>query len=342
MKKKENTKTATYYSIDFANNKVVMLTKDEKQNSWESIPADVYTTISFNELLNDIIEFRTIFSDFENLKERLFSLLTREIALFHNTLKELYDIINNSSKYFTRYYTDYIYNFFLKERASIKAVILERSLKSAIESINNEFDKIRNAINYEYYFNLKSNSCIQVLDWDDIKYVIRSHDRNEIYHKADKLFSHLFYDLSYIIHNKKLYICKCKYCKKYFFGSENNDCCGDTSCKSKHLNILKNEKRRKKSKGPYEIHITALNDYLSQQTFQLKAIVQEDMYYVNKLKSRNGEFRNRLKDEIERCRTENIIPGHDQDVFLHKLEAEIYIYRTKIADEWKSNNHSNI
>ncbi len=79
----------------------------------------------------------------------------------------------------------------------------------------------------------------------------------------------------------------------------------------------KNEKRRKKSKGPYEIHITALNDYLSQQTFQLKAIVQEDMYYVNKLKSRNGEFRNRLKDEIERCRIENIIPGHDQDVFLH-------------------------
>ena len=64
------------------------------------------------------------------------------------------------------------------------------------------------------------------------------------------------------------------------------------------------------------------------------------MYYVNKFKSRNDEYRQRLKDEIERCKIENIIPGSDQDIFLHRLETEIFIYRTKIADEWKSNNHS--
>lgn len=342
MKKKEKQKTTTYYSIDFTNNKVVMLSKLDNKNSWESIPADAYTTISFDELLNDIIEFRTVFSDFVNLKERVIPLLSGDGTLFRNTIKELYDIINNSSKYFTRYYADYIYNYFIEQKDSINFVILQKSLANAIKRIDNKFNVINKTINYEHYFNLKSNCNIQVINFDDKKYVIRSQDRNEIYHEADILFSNLFYDLSSIIHNKKLHICKCKYCKKFFFGSKNNVCCINPACKDKHLHIIKNEQRKKKSNSLYGIHLTKLNSYLSQQTHQLKSIVQEDMYYVNKFKSRNGEFRQRLKDEIERCRIENIIPGSDQDVFLKKLQAEIFIYRTKIADEWKYNYHSNI
>jgi len=339
LKKKEERKITTYYSIDFTNNKVIFLTAEQNLTSWESIPADAYTTISFDEILNDIIEFRALFLNFENLKDRLISLLPGDGAVFHNTLKELYSIYINSSNYFTRYYNDYIYNFYVKERDSIKAIILDKTLKSAIDNINNEYNRIRKATNYKYYFSLNSNCSIQVISCEEKKYVIRSHDRNEIYYEANILLSNLFYDLSSIIQNKKLNICRCKYCKSFFFGSKNNVCCNDVSCRDKHLHIIKNEQRREKSKDPYVKHITLLNDYLSQQTYQLKAIVQENMNFVDKFKSRNSEFRQKMKDEIERCRIENIIPGPDQDIFLKKLQAEIFVYRTRIADEWKSKNN---
>ena len=98
----------------------------------------------------------------------------------------------------------------------------------------------------------------------------------------------------------------------------------------------KNEKRRNKAKDPYEVHKTKLTTYLSQHASALKATVQEDMKYVNKFKARNSEFQQRMQDEIERCRAENIIPGDEQDKLLQKIEAEIVVYQSQIEAEWRS------
>lgn len=82
--------------------------------------------------------------------------------------------------------------------------------------------------------------------------------------------------------------------------------------------------------------MSKLSSYLSQHTSTLKANIQEDMRYVEKFKSRNGEFKDRLRTEIERCIAENIIPGEEQDTFLQKLEAEITIYQSQIEAEWRA------
>ena len=54
------------------------------------------------------------------------------------------------------------------------------------------------------------------------------------------------------------------------------------------------------------------------------------------LGSRNSEFKQRMQDEIERCRAENIIPGPEQDKLLQKIEAEIVVFQSQIEDEWRA------
>ena len=81
--------------------------------------------------------------------------------------------------------------------------------------------------------------------------------------------------------------------------------------------------------------------YLSQHTYILKGNVHDDMFYVERFKSRNAEFRARMRAEIERCSAENIIPSVEQDVFLKKLEAEIYMYQLQIEEEWRKQQKQN-
>ncbi len=88
--------------------------------------------------------------------------------------------------------------------------------------------------------------------------------------------------------------------------------------------------------GPYNTHMFRLTTYLSQHTSGLKTAVQEDMRYVEKFKSRNAEFKARMKEEIDRCQAENIIPGNEQEALLKKLEAEIVVYQSQIEAEWRA------
>ena len=60
------------------------------------------------------------------------------------------------------------------------------------------------------------------------------------------------------------------------------------------------------------------------------------MEYVNKFKARNSEFKQRMQDEIEHCRAENIILGDEQDKLLQKIETEIVVYQSQIVDEWRA------
>ncbi len=251
------------------------------------------------------------------------------------TCKKCAEIFN----FFTRYYSDTLRDVFTEAREDIDkagAFFNTRALKKSTEYVNEVFNHIREVMRDDWNFDFNSESDMKAFRLSFDKIIIRGNDRNDIYTVADTALVNFFYDFSFAIHKMKLYVCDCKYCHKRYLGSRNSVCCDSKDCQSLYQRDMKNEKRRTKAKDPYEVHKTKLTTYLSQHTSALKATVQEDMKYVNKFKSRNSEFKQRMQDEIERCRAENIIPGDEQDKLLQKIEAEIVVYQSQIEAEWRA------
>lgn len=240
-----------------------------------------------------------------------FDEICRELTAFCNNSSE------NSTDFFTRYCSDTLGNLNEAVNKYSENVCEAVKIMSDVRDLNSEGSMKAFKHHYEEIF-------------------IRGNGRNDMYTIADTALDNFFYDFSFAILEMKLYVCDCKYCGKWFLGIKNAICCDSEECQALHRRDTKNEKRRAKAKAPYEVHITKLTSYLSQHTSSLKAAVQEDMEYVDKFKARNSEFKRRMREEIERCRAEDITPGKEQDKLLKNLEDDIADYQAQIEAEWKA------
>lgn len=334
----ENRKILLYRIDEQAKNVIFVVTEDNPE-LWGNISEDMQTVLSFDEVFRDITEFRNGFLDYEQLTDELIGAINGRGAVFREILERFDDNRLNSFNFFTRYYSDTLRDIFLSARADINkagAFFNTRALKKSTEYVNEVFNNIREVMRDDWNFDFNSESDMKVFRLSFDKIIIRGNDRNDIYTVADTALVNFFYDFSFAIHSKKLYVCSCKYCGKVFLGKKNAVCCDGEECQAAYQHDKKNEKRRAKSKDTYNEHMTKLTTYLSQHTSGLKAAVQEDMRYVNKFKSRNAEFKARMKAEIDRCQAENIIPGDEQTALLRKLEAEIVVYQSQIEAEWRA------
>ncbi len=327
------------YRIDEQDKNVIFAVTEDNESIWRNIPEDAYTVISFNDIFRDITEFRNGFLDYEQLTDELISAINSRNEVYKDILAKFDNNCMNNFNFFTRYYSDTLRDVFTEARADIdKAGTLFniRVLKKSTEYVNDVFNHIREVMRDDWNFDFNSESELQVMKVSCDKIIIRGSDRNEVYTIADTALVNFFYDFSFVIHKLKLYVCNCKYCSKKFLGEKNSGCRKVKECLTLYQRDKKNEKRRTKAKDPYEVHKSKLTSYLSQHTSTLKAIVQEDMKYVNKFKARNSEFKKRMQEEIERCRAENIIPGAEQYKLLKKIEAEIVVYKSQIENEWRA------
>ena len=334
----ENKKILLYHIDEQAKNVIFVVTEDDEK-VWGNISEDMQTVLSFDEIFRDITEFRDSFLDYEKLTDELIGAINGRGEVFRGILARFDDNRLNSFNFFTRYYSDTLRDIFLSAREDIEkagAFHNTRALKKATGYVGEVFNNIREVMRDDWNFDFNSESDMKAFRVKYDKVIIRGNDRNDIYTVADTALVNFFYDFSFAIHSRKLYVCSCKYCSKVFLGKKNAVCCDREKCQTLYQHDTKNEKRRTKAKDPYNAHMSKLSSYLSQHTSTLKANVQEDMRYVEKFKSRNGEFKDRLRTEIERCIAENIIPGEKQDTFLQKLEAEITIYQSQIEAEWRA------
>lgn len=335
----EQDKKILLYQIDEQSKNVVFAVTDDTETAWASITTDVQTVISFDDIFKDITAFRESFLDYEQLTDELIGAINGRGEVFREILSRFDDMRLKSFNFFTRYYSDTLRDIFMSARADIEksgALFNTRALKKSTEYVNRVFNEIREVMRDDWNFDFNSECDLQAFRISSDKIIVRGNDQNEVYTVADTSLLNFFYDFSYAIHRLKLYICHCKYCDRTFLGAKNSVCCDTGECQEKYQHDLKNEQRRATENDAYHKHLTKLNRYLSQHTYILKANVQEDISYVERFKSRNAEFRARMRAEIERCNAENIIPGAEQEAFLKKLEAEIYMYQLQIEEEWRA------
>lgn len=335
----ENRKILLYRIDEQAKNVIFVVTENDPK-LWRNISEDMQTVLSFDEVFRDITEFRNGFLDYEQLTDELIGAINGRSAVFRKILERFDDNRLNSFNFFTRYYSDTLRDIFLSARADIYkagAFFNTRALKKSTEYVSDVFNHIREVMRDDWNFDFNSESDMKAFKLSFDKIIIRGNDRNDIYTVADTALVNFFYDFSFAIHSKKLYVCSCKYCGKVFLGKKNAVCCDGEECQAAYQREVKNAKRRDKEKEPYKKPIVTITDYISQAKYNLRNAVQDDSNIIAEFEDRKEGFKKKIKDKVAEYEAERrSTDDKEMKDFIKSLEGEISMCKYNLIDKYQS------
>lgn len=314
------------YRIDEQAKNVIFVVTEDNPELWGNISEDMQTVLSFDEVFRDITEFRNGFLDYEQLTDELIGAINGRDAVFREILERFDDNRLNSFNFFTRYYSDTLRDIFLSARADIDkagAFFNTRALKKSTEYVNEVFNNIREVMRDDWNFDFNTESAMKAFRLSFDKIIIRGNDRNNIYTVADTALVNFFYDFSFAIHSKKLYVCSCKYCGKVFLGKKNAVCCDGEECQAAYQHDKKNEKRRERDNGTYQKYKTRLSNYIGQQKTKLSAEVLDDPELVEKYDQQRKVFTKQMQDKLDEYEAKNRLPDEKLSAFYEKMKQDV-------------------
>ena len=333
------------YRIDEQAKNVIFVVVEDDEKLWGNISEDMQTVLSFDEIFRDITAFRDGFLDYEQLTDELIGAINGRGEVFRTILARFDDNRLNSFNFFTRYYSDTLRDIFLSARADIDkagAFHNTRTLKKVTGYVNEVFNNIREVMRDDWNFDFNSESDMKAFRVKYDKVIIRGNDRNDIYTVADTALVNFFYDFSFAIHSRKLYVCRCKYCGKVFLGMKNAVCCDGEECQAAYQHELKNEKRRERDNGTYQKYKTRLSNYIGQQKPKLSSRVNEDSEVLAKFDKERKVYTKILKDKIEEYQAENRLPDDEMEQFYIQLRKKFARFWTGLAVEWEKEHRGEL
>lgn len=331
----ENKKILLYRIDEQAKNVIFVVTGDNAE-IWKNISEDMQTVLSFDNIFHDITEFRNGFLDYEQLTDELIGAINGRGAVFREILERFDDNCLNSFNFFTRYYSDTLRDVFLSARHDIDkagAFFNTRALKKSIDYVNEVFNNIREIMRDDWNFDFNSESDLQAFRLSFDKVIIRGNDRNDIYTVADTALVNFFYDFSFAIHSRRLYVCGCKYCGKHFLGMKNAVACDSDSCQANYQREVKNAKRRERDNSTYKVYRTRLSNYIGQQKSKLPAEVLDDPELVEKFDQQRKVFTKQMQDRLDEYEAENRLPDKSLDDYYEKMKQDIMSFVYSLETE---------
>lgn len=314
------------YRIDEQAKIVVFVVTEDNEKAWGNITEDNQTVLSFDNIFSDITEFRNSFLDYEQLTDELIGAINGRSAVFREILERFDDNRLNSFNFFTRYYSDMLREIFLSARQEIDkagAFFNTRALKKSTEYVNEVFNNIREVMRDDWNFDFNSESDMKAFRVKYDKVIIRGNDRNDIYTVADTALVNFFYDFSFAIHSRKLYVCNCKYCGKVFLGKRNAVACDAENCQAVYHREVKNTKRRERDNSTYKVYRTRLSNYIGQQKTKLPADVLDDPALVKKFDEQRKVFTKQMQYRLDEYEAENRLPDKALDDFYEKMKQDV-------------------
>lgn len=321
----ENKKVLLYRIDEQAKNVIFVVTEDDEK-VWGNISEDMQTILSFDEIFRDITEFRNGFLDYEQLTDELIGAINGRGEVFRAILARFDDNRLNSFNFFTRCYSDTLREIFLSARQEIdKAVAIHNTitLKKVTGYVNEVFNNIREVMRDDWNFDFNSESDMKAFRVKYDKVIIRGNDRNDIYTVADTALVNFFYDFSFAIHSRKLYVCSCKYCSKIFLGMKNAVACNADNCQAAYQREVKNAKRRERDNGTYKVYRTRLSNYIGQQKTKLPAEVLDNPELVKKFDEQRKVFTAILTKKLSEYEVEHRLPDKELDSFYEKMKQDV-------------------
>lgn len=255
-------------SIVWSVNKNELLSAFEKEK--------VYT---FDYILSQLEDFRNNRSEiFENLRITMMSGLNERVKVNELTKAVEPAVLENSDNIFFKYYSDLLTMSYknigepiLMPKDYVKEMFSHKKLvKTARAELQKQFDEILQAMNDERNFDYSATGKKLVATPKSRLAVIRTENTNIVYRIADKTLLTFFYEFSYSVFEAGLKVCECRFCHRYFLGTEEAVCCNREECLAENKK-LKNQQIRQKRKNSLYIHETDnYNAYVRNRKKELK------------------------------------------------------------------------
>jgi len=289
--------TITLYQIDRNRKSVAFLTcPDADEDIQKSCTAsDTAKTYSFDEILNQLENFRDNFFEFENLLDGMTENISKGREDNNNVLNAVENFRTaHSDNLFAVYYSEILLKYYNQGRQKINTLL--GTFRNATtgnhytqqqkDSLTEILSEIRNAVNDEWNFDFNTKKNTHLIRRTSNLIIIRGENLNQVWNITDDSLLNFYLDFSYAVNRLHVNVLRCPYCNKHYLGAENSPCCEKAECKSAYAK----SKRYAYENQTYVHERKAFKGYIRTKRNFLKNAVHNDSEIMQKFNDKADSF----------------------------------------------------
>lgn len=277
----------------------------------EKITEDDITSLSYDELLKDTIEFHQSFQQIKVFLSEQKALMRKAKDLADDQLKIL-DVFENDSNFLYKYYINRFRSIFKAEHSYVSKIewpTLICKTKDRIDIFLNNIDTITDPSYFSHFYTTTENKFLFESDFivqED--HALRRCAGANICIKGRlvkfnvSFFSLIeFYDdFSSKLSVSEAFVNKCKCCNNYFFGKKDALYCTAPSCQKEYKRIIRNKKEYDRTHAPDKQPIKAVDDCVSTTKSRLSEKTNNDKQLMSEYSIEAEKVKQEIRNEVER------------------------------------------
>ena len=303
--------TILLYRIVPEERRVEFIITQNDNDAIKKISEDDITSLSYDELLKDTIEFHQSFQQIKAIISEQKELMREDKKAADNQLKIL-DVFENDSNFLFKYYINRFRSIFTAEHSYVVKKEWRASkckTKDRIDIFLNNIDTITDPAYFSHFYTTTKSKLLFESDFiiqED--YALRRCIGAEIciqerLVKFDVSYFSLiefFYDFSSKLSASEAFVNKCKCCNNYFFGEKNALYCAAPSCQKEYKRIIRNKKEYDRTHAPDKQPIKAVDDCVSTTKSRLSEKTNNDKQLMSEYSIEAKKVKQEIRDEVER------------------------------------------
>jgi len=343
--------TVLLYRIIQEEKRVEFIITQNDNDAIKKITEDDIISLSYNELLNDTIEFHQSFPQIKAIISEQKELMRKDKKSADNQLKIL-DVFNNDSNFLFKYYINRFRSIFTAEHSYVSNIEWPSSkckTKYRIDIFLNNIETITDPEYFSHFYTTAENKLLSEPDFiiqED--HAIRRCVGGNIYIKGRLVkfdvsyFSliEFFDDFSSKLSISEAFVNKCKCCNNYFFGEKDASYCATSSCQKEYKRILKNKKEYDRTHTPDKQPIKAVDDIVSTTKNRLRKKINNDPHLMSEYLDEAENVKQEIRNEVERRKIEHQ-PFNDASMKnnILNIKSRIRNVYLDLIDRFKTQNN---
>ena len=334
--------TITLYQIDRNRKSVAFLTcPDADEDIQKSCTAsDTAKTYSFDEILNQLENFRDNFFEFENLLDGMTENISKGREDNNNVLNAVENFRTaHSDNLFAVYYSEILLKYYNQGRQKINTLL--GTFRNATtgnhytqqqkDSLTEILSEIRNAVNDEWNFDFNTKKNTHLIRRTSNLIIIRGENLNQVWNIADDSLLNFYLDFSYAVKRLGVSVLRCPYCNKHYLGTESSPCCEKSECKS----ACAKSKRHAYENQTYVHERKAFKGYIRTKRNFLKNAVHGDSETMQKFNDNADSFYAPVDELLVEYMDENKPIDKTFTDLYQQQEKKLLAFMHQLIADWK-------
>lgn len=327
----------TLYRIDRTAQTVSFITCEDTDNAIQEnlMEQNEVQTVSFDDLLTHLEEFKDRFIEFEGLAVKMIVRMgkaDKEHTVPYAAFNDFAEL--NQDNFFLSLYAKTLRTLYDEGRSSanslLKAAVAGKILREYKDRCNAMMSGIRDMLNDGWNFGTQPEE-MQFFRTDSVAYVLRGKRTYEVWHIADAALTGFFYDLGEAIHLLGLHVLQCDFCHRRYLGTLRSVSCSRQKCKLAYTK----QQRKSKEQTPYIHERNVYNGYIRVAVCRFKKEVHGDQELADQLKEQAKKIFEPLFIALSEYELEDRLPDEALDNLYDQKKAEISELAEKMVQEWR-------